>query len=513
MNVDTSALEIAAQVRAGVRSAAAVTTAALQRIARLNPSIHAFVEVWSDFAAEQAARLDQKIAAGQAVGPLAGVPIAIKDNLCVAGQICSCASKMLENFRPTYQATVIDRLVQADAILIGRANMDQFAMGSATEYSMWGPSKNPRDLTRSPGGSSGGSAAAVASGMVPLALGSDTGGSIRQPAAFCGIYGLKPTYGTVSRYGLIAFASSLDQVGPLANSAADLALLLNVIAGHDPKDATSLPNARRDDSSKETSPVDSNQAWPKEFESHAPQNLKGWRIGVIDEQLSADLHPDVLAATQATIKQMEQAGATVVPVDLPHQKYAIATYYLVASCEAASNLSRYDGMHFGYRSPLAATTNQPHAGSLEAVIRASRGAGFGEEVKRRILLGTFALSQGYADQFYNQALKVRRKIREDFDAAFQKVDVLIGPTTAAPAFKIGAHQDDPVAMYQTDLFTVSANLAGIPALSLPVNHCKAHLSATSDASPATTDLPLAVHLQAAPGHENRLLQLAAFLAR
>jgi len=475
MPLDNSALEIASQVRSGLRSATDVVHRCLDRIKAQNGQINAFTEVWEQTALQQAQGIDEKMASGRTLGPLAGVPIAIKDNLCVAGKICGCASHMLSNYRPTYQATVIDRLIAADAILVGRTNMDEFAMGSSTEYSVHGPTKNPANIKHSPGGSSGGSAAAVASGMVPLALGSDTGGSIRQPAAFCGIYGLKPTYGRVSRYGLIAFASSLDQVGPFANSPADLAIALGVIAGNDRMDATSLPD---------TEVVDA-------FAPGNVKDLRGLTIGIIAEHQSDELHSDVKTATNATIQKLKKAGAQIVDVHLPHQPYAIATYYLVASCEAASNLSRYDGMHFGHRSDQS---NQ----SLEDTIRHSRGEGFGEEVKRRIMLGTFALSEGYSDQYYLQALKVRRKISDDFHKAFEQVDVLLGPTTAAPAFEIGQHQSDPVAMYMTDVFTVSANLAGIPAISVPTGI-------------GNSGLPTAVQLQASTCQEKTLLRVASYL--
>lgn len=466
--MDTSALDIVSQVRSGVRPAEDVIDACLKRIATENPGVNAFVEVWDDQARERARELDRRRQSGEALGALAGVPIGIKDNICVLDQTCGCASRMLQSYQPTYQATVIDRLLAQDAILVGRTNMDEFAMGSATEYSVYGATRNPVSREHSPGGSSGGSAAAVAAGMVPLALGSDTGGSIRQPAAFCGVYGLKPTYGRVSRYGLIAYASSLDQIGPFARSPQDLALLLSALSGHDPRDATSLAEGPFEDPGNEARPL---------------------KIGILRDQMDAHLNSDVAAGLDKAIGWLDR-DYELIDVSLPHQKLGIATYYLLASSEAASNLSRYDGMHFGHRTD--------EASGLEEVIRASRGEGFGAEVKRRILLGTFALSEGYADQYYNQALRVRHQIRDDYDTAFSQVDVLLGPTTAAPAFEIGCHKADPVAMYQSDEFTVGANLAGIPALSIPLET-------------GSQGLPVGIQLQAAEMQEARLLQVARSL--
>jgi len=507
---EPSAVEWTRRVRTGEWSARQVTEHFLQRIATLNPRLNAFVEVWTASAMEQAQRVDQKRAAGQQLGPLAGVPIGIKDNLCVAGQVCSAASRMLANFRPTYTATVCQRLERADAVLMGRTNMDEFAMGSGTEYSCYGPTRNPHlaetgpivagpgaagaavnvSATEagagategySPGGSSGGSAAAVAAGMVPLTLGSDTGGSIRQPAAFCGVYGLKPTYGRVSRYGLLAFASSLDQVGPLANSPEDLESLFLTIEGADDYDATCLSSA----------------AIRRAEEALGDWRQRPLRVGFVAEHTELSLDPAVRQAWEATRDYLQSQGAMVTRVSLPYQTQAIAAYYLVASCEAASNLSRYDGMHFGHRA------NLPESTSLEQVMAASRGEGFGAEVKRRILLGTFALSQGYADRYYQQALRLRQAIRQDFATAFQSVDVLLGPTTAAPAFAIGAHRQDPVAMYLTDQFTVSANLAGLPAISIPV-------AASGNLS---RGLPVAVQFHAPPCGEGLLFHVADLLHR
>ncbi len=500
-NLDAS--DIAQQVRQGQVQASDVAQDCLANIAQLNPHILAFVQVWDDVM-EQAHRLDQRRQAGETLGPLAGVPIGIKDNLCVSGKICSCASKMLANYHPTYSASVVKRLQAADALLVGRTNMDEFAMGSGTEYSIYGVTKNPtfgnltagkssagnrpgaeaeaeNDADYSPGGSSGGSAAAVAAGMVPLALGSDTGGSIRQPAAFCGVYGMKPTYGRVSRFGLVAFASSLDQVGPFARTPRDLALLFEAIAGSDPHDATCLSD-------------EFVRAAERQHQRPATRPL---RVGLIREHVRQQLSPSVQQALEQTIQRFESAGVEIREIPMPHQDQAIAAYYVVASCEAASNLSRYDGLHFGHRA-----RNLSQDASLEETIAASRGEGFGAEVKRRIMLGTYALSHGYADRYYQQASRMRQAIRQSFQDAFQHVDVLLGPTTPAPAFQIGQHRHDPTAMYLTDQFTVSANLAGVPAISIPV---------TLQGEASGRQLPVAVQIHAPACGERLLLELARFL--
>jgi aspartyl-tRNA(Asn)/glutamyl-tRNA(Gln) amidotransferase subunit A len=487
-----SATEQAARIREGQWTATESTQHYLAIIAQRNSSLNAFVEVWHEEALERAAELDRKRASGATLGSLFGVPIGIKDNLCVTDHVCSCASRMLANYRPTYSATVCQRLLDADAILLARTNMDEYAMGSGTEYSIYGPTRNPHHESvsntliggdypggYSPGGSSGGSAAAVAAGLVPLALGSDTGGSIRQPAAFCGVYGLKPTYGRVSRFGLVAYASSLDQVGPIATTPADLELLFQVIQGPDRHDATSL--------SRET---------VQQVETTLRQkSVEQLRVGIIREHAEQDLAPTVRRALEEAQAYLKSAGATLVEISLPRQAHAIATYYLIASCEAASNLSRYDGMHFGHRAQGLESN-----ATLEQVIAASRGEGFGAEVKRRIMLGTYALSHGYAEQYYQQATRMRQAIRQDFATAFANVDVLLGPTTPAPAFPIGAHRQDPIAMYLTDQFTVSANLAGLPAISIPIElaNFQSHESR----------LPVAVQFHAPPCGESRLFTVA-----
>lgn len=442
----------------------------LEEIQRQNAQLNAFVSVDEDGARECADRIDARRAAGESLGVLAGLPLGIKDNICRRGTLTTCGSKMLESYRPPYNAHVVERIEAEDGIIIGSTNMDEFAMGSSTETSVYGPSRNPANPDHSAGGSSGGSAVAVASGMVPLALGSDTGGSIRQPAAFCGCQGLKPTYGRVSRYGLVAFASSLDQIGPFARDTMGSSLLLQAVAGHDYRDSTSLD---RD------VPV---------YADSLEQSLDGLRIGVVDEHFADGLDGEVGASVKATIAALEQRGATVQPVQLPHARYSVATYYLIAPSEASSNLARYDGIHYGHR-----------AESYEDLVDLycqSRGEGFGAEVKRRIMLGTYALSAGYYDAYYLKALKVRRRIREDFDRAFQDVDVIAGPVSPTPAFPIGDKADDPLAMYLNDIYTISANLAGIPGISVPTG--------TNSAG-----LPLAVQFQAPLFQEGRLLQLAA----
>ncbi len=421
---------------------------------------------------------------GEMMGRLAGVPVAIKDVLCVDGEPTSCGSRMLRNFRPPYDATVIGKLRAAGAILFGKTNMDEFAMGSSTENSAYGPTKNPWDESRVPGGSSGGSAAAVAADLAPLSLGTDTGGSIRQPAAFCGVVGLKPTYGRVSRYGLIAFASSLDQVGPFARDLADTALLLSVIAGADPRDSTSVEQPVPDYTATLNTP---------------PESL---RIGVVREFFGEGLDPEVAAAVQEAIRVYEKEGATIKEVSLPHSGYGIPAYYLVASSECSSNLARYDGTIYGHRA-ADYSAKYPGEEGLPPLIRmmmASRAEGFGPEVKRRIMLGTFALSAGYADQYYNRALQVRRKIRGDFDAVFQEVDVLVGPTSPTPAFKLGERTADPLAMYLSDIYTITANLAGIPGISIPCGLTKAKL-------------PIGMQLLGAPFAEGKLLRTARVFER
>ncbi|HET9952268.1 MAG TPA: Asp-tRNA(Asn)/Glu-tRNA(Gln) amidotransferase subunit GatA [Candidatus Eisenbacteria bacterium] len=466
-----SAETLAASVRSGARSAVEITRAFLAQADRTAAKLETYLHRMPDRALQDAEAIDRKRAAGEALGNLAGVPIAIKDNICVRGVPTTCGSKILEGYRPPYDAHVIERLRAADAVVIGKTNCDEFAMGSSTENSAYRITKNPWALDRVPGGSSGGSAATVAACEAPLSLGSDTGGSVRQPAAFCGVYGLKPTYGAVSRYGLVAFASSLDQIGPFARSARDTALVQNVICGRDARDTTSRAEAR-----------------PIDLET-LEEGISGLRVGVprsILDEAGDGLAPSVRAAFEAAISALERAGARIVDVALPHAKYAIATYYLIAPAEASSNLARYDGVRYGVRRP---------DGDLRGMYEATRGAGFGREVKRRILLGTYALSAGYYDAYYLRAQKVRTLIRKDFLDALAASDALLLPITPTPAFKIGEKTDDPLAMYLSDIFSIPASLAGVPALSFPVSF---------DAS----GLPIGLQLVGRPFDEGTMLKVA-----
>jgi len=461
--------ELIAKLGARELSSADATASYLDAISQRDPKIGAFLHVDRDAALRQAEAVDAKRRACQPVGPLAGVPVAVKDVMCAAGHPATCGSRMLKNFVPPYDSHVITKLKQADAVLIGRTNMDEFAMGSSGENSAFGVTRNPWDTERIPGGSSSGSAAAVAARMAPLALGSDTGGSIRQPAGLCGIVGMKPTYGRVSRYGLIAYASSLDQVGPFATDVSGAALLLEAIAGHDPRDSTSV-----------NSPIPA-------YSQTVDQPLTGLRIGVPVEHFAEGLDPEIERTVREALAVYKSLGAELKDVHLPHSKYAIATYYLIATSEASSNLARYDGVHYGHRAA--------EFGSLVEMYEASRGEGFGAEVKRRIMLGVFALSTGYADKYYTKALQVRRLIRRDFDAAFANVDVIAGPVTPTAAYKLGEKTSDPLSMYLGDIYTISANLAGLPGISIPCGFTKA-------------GLPIGLQLQAAPFEEGKLLRAA-----
>jgi aspartyl-tRNA(Asn)/glutamyl-tRNA(Gln) amidotransferase subunit A len=467
--IEHSATNLQQILARGEASAEEVASAFLDAARRREPLIHAFLHLDEEAVLEQARALDARRRRGEPLGKLAGLPVALKDVLCTAGTPTTCGSRMLQHFVPPYDAHVITRLKQADAVLFGKTNLDEFAMGSSTENSAFQVTRNPWDLERIPGGSSGGSAAAVAAGEAPLALGTDTGGSIRQPAALCGVVGLKPTYGRVSRFGLVAYGSSLDQVGPFAHDVRDAALLLEVIAGHDRRDSTSVDR-----------PV-------PPYSAAVEQPVVPLTIGVGKEYFSAGLDPEVEQAVRAALAVYEGLGAKVLEVSLPHSPFAVATYYLVATAEASSNLARYDGVHYGHRAE--------HYDNLIHMYSRSRGEGFGSEVKRRIMLGTYALSSGYKDAYYLKALKVRRLIKEDFDRAFVSCDVVVGPTSPTPAFKAGERLADPLAMYLSDIYTISANLAGIPAISIPCGFTGA-------------GLPVGLQIQAPPFEEEKLLRVA-----
>lgn len=442
----------------------------LERIQSVDAQIHAFVELTADRARADADRIDAARAAGEELGALAGVPLAIKDNLCTRGVRTTCSSRMLETFVPPYESTVTERLWSSGAVLMGKTNLDEFAMGGSTETSAFGPTANPWNTDHVPGGSSGGSAAAVAAGECIAALGSDTGGSIRQPASFCGVVGLKPTYGRVSRWGLVAFASSLDQVGPFASSVADAAELLQVMAGPDPRDSTCL-----------------NVPVPN-YISGLNQSVQGLRVGLIRECFEAKgLDPEVKQSVMAAASQLESLGAELVDVSCPRFTDGIATYYVIAPSEASANLARYDGVKYGFRAA--------DAESLAAMTARSRAEGFGAEVQRRILIGTYALSAGYVDAYYKKAQQVRTLIRRDFDVAFQSVDVLLTPTAPSTAFLAGAHADNPLSMYLADLLTIPVNLAGLPAISVPCGFSSA-------------GLPIGVQLIGNVLEEARILQVA-----
>ncbi len=421
-----------------------LTRAVYEHIGKTDKQIGAYITLTKDTAIEQAKEADKRIKEKRGVAPLTGIPIAIKDNMCVKDVLCTCASKMLNDFVPPYNATVINKLRENGLVFLGKTNMDEFAMGSSTETSCFKITRNPWDTNAIPGGSSGGSAAAVASDQAILSIGSDTGGSIRQPASHCGIVGMKPTYGRVSRYGLVAFASSLDQIGPLTKDVWDCAALLEVISGYDPLDSTSL----RMDS--------------PDYMSFLNKDIKNIKIGVPKEYFIEGIDKDVELAVKGAIKKLEKLGAIIEEVSLPHTEYAVATYYIIAPAEASANLARYDGVKYGYRAKGEGVDND-----LLGMYENTRKEGFGAEVKRRIMLGTHTLSSGYYDAYYLKAQKVRTLIKQDFDKAFKKFDILVTPTSPTPAFKIGEKTDDPLQMYLSDIFTIPTNLAGLPAISLP----------------------------------------------
>jgi aspartyl-tRNA(Asn)/glutamyl-tRNA(Gln) amidotransferase subunit A len=454
------------------RSAVEITQEALDRIQALEPKLHSFLCVTAERALEQARAVDAKIAAGEEIGLLAGIPIGIKDNICTKGINTTCASRILENFVPPYEATVTQKLAAADAVMVGKTNLDEFAMGGSTETSAYGLTANPWDLSRVPGGSSGGSAAAVAAGECVISLGSDTGGSIRQPASFCGVVGIKPTYGLVSRYGLVAFASSLDQIGPFARSVEDAAILLQAIAGYDPKDSTSLKVSIPD------------------YAAGLKPDLKPrgqLRIGIIKETFGEGLDSQVEQAITKALDQLQNLGAEIHVVSCPRFRYGLPSYYIIAPSEASANLARYDGVKYGYRAE--------EAENLMEMYTRTRASGFGAEVKRRIMLGTYALSAGYYDAYYLKAQKVRTLIKEDFERAFEQVHVLACPTAPTTAFKAGEKTADPLSMYLVDLMTIPVNLAGLPGISVPCGF-------------DDNGLPIGLQLIGRPLREDQLFQVA-----
>lgn len=449
-------------------SSVEIVQAFAKRIEQVEGDVKAYNCLTTENALTEASKVDAKISRGETLGPLEGIPMAIKDNMCTKGVATTCSSKILKSFVPPYDATVVERLADAGAIMLGKLNMDEFAMGSSTENSAFYQTRNPWDLERVPGGSSGGAVASVAADEAVFSLGSDTGGSIRQPAAFCGVVGLKPTYGYVSRYGLIAFASSLDQIGPLSKDVTDCAQVMNVIAGHDDKDSTSAPVEKPD------------------FTKYLVNDIKGMRIGIPKEYFGEGIEPAVAQVIKDAIAKLEELGAVVEECSMPHTEYAMPTYYLIAPAECSSNLARYDGVRYGYRAP--------ESSDVVSMMKKTRSEGFGPEVKRRIMLGTYALSSGYYDAYYLKALKVRTLIKQDFDRAFEKYDILLSPTSPTPAFKFGEKSANPLAMYLSDICTVPVNLAGIPAISVPCGF--------------VGGLPVGLHLMGKAFDEGTLMRVA-----
>ena len=466
-----SAVQLRDMIKSGSIKSADATEGVFAQIDKLEPVIGAYISTCRDKALEKAADVDRRIAVGQAVGKLAGVPVAIKDNMCTTFGATTCASRILENFHAPYNATVVEKLLAADAVILGKTNMDEFAMGSSTENSGLKRTVNPWDTSRVPGGSSGGSAAAVAGRLCFAALGSDTGGSIRQPASFCGVVGLKPTYGRVSRFGLVAYGSSLDQIGPITRTVADSALLLNVIAGYDPADSTSIDEA--------VAPL-------CDYLEKLDEPVENLKIAIVPGFV-AGADRQVQNALSETIGVYKNLGAEIMEIDMPHLDYAIAAYYLVATAEASSNLARYDGVHYGHRSDKAEDYIE--------VYSKSRAEAFGKEVKRRIMLGTYALSSGYYDAYYLKALKVRNLIRADFTNAFDKCDCIMMPVSPTTAFKIGEKIDDPLTMYLSDIYTIAANLAGVPGISVPCGF-------------DDNNLPIGLQILAPPFGEDKLLRIS-----
>ena len=477
-----TALEIAEEVKQGKRSALETTQDYLSQIKQKNEELGVFLNITEDFALSQAKRIDEDQKAGKTLGVLAGVPVALKDNLCMQGVETTCSSKILEGWKSPYDATVIKKLKASDAILIGKTNLDEFAMGSSTENSAYFPTRNPVNPEFVPGGSSGGSAAAVAANFAPLALGSDTGGSIRQPASLCGVVGLKPTYGLVSRYGLIAFASSLDQIGPFAQNVADAALLLEVISGHDPDDSTSIPTDARTQSKKNVSSY---------LEGLQNLDISDLKVGLVKELMGEGIDKEVLSRVNEAADALANEGCKVEEVSIPGVSYGLSAYYLIAPAEASSNLSRYDGVRYGLR---------VEAENVEKMNIETRTQGFGEEVKRRIMLGTFALSSGYYDDYYIKAQRVRTLIVREFEKAYEKFDILLSPTSPSTAFKFGEKTDDPLKMYLCDICTIPSSLTGSPAMSVPYKTGK-------------DDMPVGVQVLAPTLGEVNMLRVASCIEK
>ncbi|MHC4543476.1 MAG: Asp-tRNA(Asn)/Glu-tRNA(Gln) amidotransferase subunit GatA [Planctomycetota bacterium] len=466
-----TAIQLRDKIASGQMSSVEATTAIFKNIEEREPVIGAYISIYCDSALEKAAEVDKRIAAGQKVGQLAGVPVAVKDNMCTTFGATTCASKILENFHAPYNSTAVEKLLSADAIIVGKTNMDEFAMGSSTENSGLKQTVNPWDHSRVPGGSSGGSTAAVAGGLCFAAIGSDTGGSIRQPAGFCGVVGLKPTYGRISRFGLVAYGSSLDQIGPITRTVTDTALMMNVIAGHDPADSTS---------------VDQTVAPVCDYLDKLDEPIEKLKIAVVPE-FNAGADQQVQKALTDAIDTYKKLGAEVIEITMPHLDYAIAAYYVIATAEASSNLARYDGVHYGHRSG--------NAGDYVEVYSKSRAEAFGKEVKRRIMLGTYTLSSGYYDAYYLKALKVRNLIRSDFTSTFEKCDCIMMPVSPTTAFKIGEKVNDPLTMYLSDIYTIAANLAGVPGISIPCEFDE-------------NNLPIGLQILSPAFTEDRLLRIA-----
>jgi len=461
--------ELQEKIRSGGVSAVQIAESVFSRIDAVEERVHSYIRLMKEQAMIAAAKADENIKKGD-LQPLTGIPLALKDIVCTKGIPTTCGSHILHNFVPPYNATVVERLAASGAVFVGKTNMDEFAMGSSTETSYFGPTRNPWDLTRIPGGSSGGSATAVAADECIASIGSDTGGSIRQPAALCGVVGLKPTYGRVSRFGLIAFASSLDQIGPFTKDVEDCAIMMNVLAGYDPKESTSV------------------QAEVPDYRRFIGRDIQGWKIGIPKEYFIEGIDPEVSAAVKKTIEVVEKCGGQCIDISLPHTKYCVAVYYIIAPAEASSNLARYDGVRYGLRTA--------DARDLAEMYEKTRMQGFGAEVKRRIMIGTYALSAGYYDAYYGKASQVRALIRRDFDEAFKQCDIILTPTTPTPAFKIGEKTDDPLQMYLSDIFTISTNLAGIPGMSVPCGF-------------SSSGLPIGVQFLAGHFEEGKLLQIAS----